>query len=206
MKPCIRVSALSTDLPINLSQNWFSKNESTQVTAAISEQCLSWLYDPHSLTARLKARCDDFKVKVLFEDYVDHSPSFNVPESIADKRYLLRQVLLICAGQAHVFASTLIPVTTLNEGNDFLSSLGEQPLGEALFKHKDISRGAIEIAQFDKNTHVMALAQELPLGLSQKEFEQCQGIFGRRSIFKLIDQGLLVSEVFLPNSYAYETQ
>ncbi len=206
MKPCIRVSALSTDLPINLSQNWFSKNESTPVTAAISEQCLSWLCDPHSLTARLKARCDDFKVKVLFEDYVEHRPEFNVPKSICDKRYLLRQVLLMCSGQAQVFASTLIPVTTLNTGNEFLLSLGDQPLGEALFKHKDISREAIEIALFDKSSHVMALAQELPLGLNQSQFEQTKIIFGRRSIFKLIDQGLLVSEVFLPNSYAYETQ
>ncbi len=206
MKPCITVNALSTELPINLNQTWFSKGNDAKVTTTINEQCLSWLYDPLSLTARLKNRCSDFSVRVLFEDYVDHNPSFNIPESIADKRYLLRQVLLICAGQAQVFASTLIPVTTLNEGNDFLSSLGEQPLGEALFKHKDISRGNIEIAQFDKNTHVMALAQELPLGLSQKQFKQCQGIFGRRSIFKLIDQGLLVSEVFLPNSYAYETQ
>ena len=206
MKPCITVNALSTELPINLSQTWFSKDNDAKVTTTINEQCLSWLYDPLSLTARLKKRCSDFSVRVLFEDYVEHSPSFNIPESIADKRYLLRQVLLMCDGQAHVFASTLIPVTTLNEGNEFLSSLGEQPLGEALFKHKDISRGAIEIAQFDKNTHVMALAQELPLGLSQKQFEPCQSIFGRRSIFKLIDQGLLVSEVFLPNSYAYETQ
>jgi chorismate--pyruvate lyase len=75
-------------------------------------------------------------------------------------------------------ARTVIPHSTLTGAERQLLALNNKPLGEFLFSHKNMSRNSIQIkrGRVDQNL-----------------------IWGRRSIFKLNNKPLLVSEYFLPS-------
>lgn len=175
---------------------WVTKQN--QEAHNLSSELLSWLFDEHSLTQRLCAIATTFEVVVLREG----------PASISDAELQLfatheglnsREVLLLCDGQPQVYARTLIPQTTLEHANSLLKTLGNKSLGEVLFRDKSMQRQAIEITSFSKDSTMADFAQSLSL-------EVTHPLWARRSIFTLNDNPLMVSEVFLPNSYAYQKE
>ncbi|WP_159084260.1 chorismate--pyruvate lyase family protein [Saccharobesus litoralis] len=176
--------------PIPLKPHWLAKNsELLSQCDQVSDQLQDWLFDQSSLTARLKAHCQQFQVEVVFEQSISHAAINEIiPEQLIDQEYWQRQVLLYCDGKPWVFASTLIPQSTLHKGNGFLAALGDKPLGEALFNHRAVTRGEIEVAPFP----------EFEPSLSRE-----QVIWGRRSIFEISAWPLMVSEIFLPDCVAY---
>lgn len=152
-----------------------------------------WLFDASSLTERLIEACSGkFSVQVLLEGW--GHPMLNEarrlqmrPSSYA----WIRQVHLLCDGQPWVFARTVIPPHTLRGKQRRLARLGKKPLGAVLFADKSMQRTKMEIAcilpgqqLFELATHHMAKAE--------------QDIWGRRSVFFLNRNPLLVSEIFLP--------
>jgi len=137
----------------------------------------SWLLDPGSLTARLKALAGErFSVRVLDECWIRHvSPSLLqcFEPHVLRQRLWSRKVLLCCGETPWVAAHSLIPVGSMQGPLKRLRRLDARPLGEFLFRNPTMQRFQLELT--------------------------CShALWGRRSLFYVHDQPLLVAEFFLP--------
>lgn len=160
-----------------------------QVPSALRLQSAqsSWLLETDSLTARLKSRCRQFRVQVLSEQCHPLPESLQAQLAGAEDA-LLREVMLHCDAQAMIYAQSWLPVSTL-AAIEPLAGLGDQPLGEFIFRHPELQRGPIEVAELD--------ARQLTLASSVSE----PGLWARRSVFWLAEHPLQVVEVFMPEVY-----
>jgi chorismate--pyruvate lyase len=153
-----------------------------------------WLFDPGSLTQRLRALCGNrFRVHVLSQHW--SRPRYDEARALQlrlDAWAWTREVQLLCGDQPWVFARTLIPARTLNGWGRRLTRLGNKPLGAVLFADFRVQRGPVEVARISA-TH--RLHQRAFAGFT----EPPDAIWGRRSVFKRADEPLLVSEIFLPD-------
>jgi chorismate--pyruvate lyase len=162
---------------MNSSLHW-------QDVQALSQQQLpahvrQWLLDSGSLTQRLKvASAGNFHVKCL-------SQGWQVP-TIDEARLLglqsrqcawVREVELYCYDQPWVYARSVIPPRSLAGRLGFLRKLQNSALGSLLFKDPFLQRSHFAVSLLQR---------------------QGQTIFGRRSLFHLYHQPLLVAEFFLP--------
>lgn len=151
-----------------------------------------WLLDSGSLTRRLQQACPGrFRVVVLDQGWarptLDEARVLGVP---LHRRCLVREVHLYCGDQPVVFARTLIPPRTLSGRHRQLAHLGERPLGAYLFADPGMRRGPVQVAAITPGSRLHAHAMQ---GQPGNDI-----IWGRRSIFRLNDRPLLVSEIFLP--------
>jgi chorismate--pyruvate lyase len=139
----------------------------------------NWLLDKGSLTLRLKNLAPErFCVKVLHTGFASASMSEASTLNIHFREQVyIREVALCIDNQPCVFARSVIPRSTLTGTERHLLWLRNKPLGEFLFKHKNMTRGAIEVKQGNVNTETS---------------------WARRSIFNVNNKPLLVSEYFLP--------
>jgi chorismate lyase len=158
----------------------------------LPEGQLANLLDSGSLTQRLLRASDgDFAVKRIVEAW--RRPNFSERQrlGLADREYaFLREVALVCKGEIWVLARSIIPKRSLVGKNKHLSSLGDRPLGATLFKDPTLSRTLFEVCQLQ--------AKQLP-DFSWGTGKAANNYFwGRRSVFVLRGQDLLVSEIFLP--------
>lgn len=163
----------------------------------LSQTLRSWLIEPDSLTARLKAHSKTFVVQVLGQSIMACRPQEANSDIEAGEDVLVREVLLLCDGIPHVFARSLLPLNSLTGEQEKLAHLGEQSLGQVLFNHPELIRKNIEVANFNDNKAINALIQELKL-------DQIKDIWGRRSVFVIDNKPMVVAEVFLPNAHAYQ--
>jgi len=152
-----------------------------------------WLIDPTSLTKRLQQACNgQFRVEVVRQSWVvphhNESRCMGLPEG---RRALLREVFLYCDDKPWVFARTVIPISTLSGRERRLMHLGNKPLGAVLFADPGMQRSAVELA-------CIGSGQKLYKQATQRLSKKPKSIWGRRSVFKLHDKPLLVSEIFLP--------
>jgi chorismate lyase len=177
--------------PLSLAANW-------QCTSRISDLSPSeqeWLFEPHSLTAKLKSHADSFKVKVLSEQVFELSKQQQALLGEGSTVTALnREVLLVCDNNPIVYAQSWLPIKHNNEKNQ-LHQMGERPLGDVIFQDPQLSRTDIEIARFNLQHPLQTLVQQLHLPQ--------QTLLGRRSVFSLKDYKFLVCEVFLPGAYLY---
>lgn len=153
-----------------------------------------WLFDPGSLTRRLRGLCGDrFCVRVLYQGRTRPSrDEARVLRLRLDAWAWTREVQLLCDEQPWVFARTLIPARTLRGRGRRLTQLGTRPLGEVLFADPRVRRGPVEIAR-------IAAGQRLHQRAFAGFAEPSQAIWGRRSVFHLDGCPLLVCEFFLPD-------
>jgi len=137
-----------------------------------------WLLDKGSLTQNLKDLSPgDFSVKVTHTGFTRPSLSEARALGIAVRQMVyVREVQLCICNKAQVLARSVIPRSTLSGAERQLLVLNNKPLGEFLFSHKHMSRSRIEVKQGQVNN---------------------QPVWARRSIFKLNNKPLLVSEYFL---------
>ena len=149
-----------------------------------------WLLEPGSLTQHLRRCCGGrFHVQLLGQQLSrplrdEASALGRPPHELA----LVRQVRLCCDGQVWVFARTVIPLPSLKGGHKRLTQLGTRPLGELLFADPGMQRSEVEVAPLPPAHPLHPLS-----GATTGE-----GLWGRRSVFTLYHQPLLVSEFFLP--------
>lgn len=184
--------SLSNLFPVNLTAQW-----QNQPSAPISAQLMDWLFDPTSLTARLNQHCQSFHVEVLGQEVIA-CPADEACEIVsAGEKVLAREVLLYCDNQPHVFARSLLPLTSLTGEQELLAELGDKPLGQVIFNNPSLERKLIQIAPFNEQSSVGQLAQALALSVSET-------LWGRRSLFYLEAKPLIVAEVFLPPALAYQ--
>ena len=186
---------LPVTFPITLAGQWQSPSDErfTELSVPLKD----WLLDEGSLTARLKSRCENFKVKVVGEQQQRCSAAEACNLIKVGEPILVREVILYCDGVPQVFARSLLPLASLTGKERVLGNLGEQPLGQVLFNNPSLQRLRLEFSSFSAETGVAILATKL----TEKPKKE---LWGRRSIFMLDNKPLMVAEVFLPDAFAYQ--
>jgi len=150
----------------------------------------SWLLDSGSLTAKLlKLSHGDFKVQVLRQAHTRASRSEALTLGIGfNELCLIREVILRGHNQPWVFARSVLPLSSLTGSLRHLRKQGTRPLGAFLFSQPHLKRSPIALALISGHH---AYLPEALMGVNP--------VWGRRSIFSINNQPLLVSEVFLPD-------
>lgn len=152
-----------------------------------------WLTDRASLTAKLTARCEQFRVQRLAQRRVVCLVDECAPIGLSSPRKVVeREVLLQCDGRAMVFAHTIVPLAATASQWPLFRSLGERSLGTTLFGDPGVLRGTLEYARLhhrhplvQRASVAMALAMDAPL-------------LARRCLYRRRGGILMVTELFLP--------
>lgn len=151
-----------------------------------------WLSDPGSLTARIVARCRDFRVHVLRETRARPFPDERELIGLPPGRHAwTREVLLIADGTPVAFAHSIMSPRDLAGAWHMACAIGSRPLGAALFADPGIARGPLAAAR-------LAPAHPLHRHAAAALGEPLPMLWARRSRFTRLDRPLLVTEVFLP--------
>lgn len=157
-----------------------------QRSAQLSSELRKWLYDSGSLTQNLiQASEGDFSLRVINQGLevprLDECRALKLPHR---QLALIREIVMSGYGQDWVFARSVVPISSLDGQLRHLKSLGNQPLGALLFKDPSMRRGPIETTLLNK---------------SLINIPCTQAAWARRSVFRINNKPLLVSEVFLPS-------
>jgi len=134
-----------------------------------------WLRDRGSLTERLLEKSGGaFRVEVLGQYWgrarLDEARALGINPR---HRVMVREVCLHGNNTPWVYARSILPAKSLDRSLRHLKRLGTRPLGALLFRDPHMQRSPIEVTCVQQG-------------------------WGRRSVFYLHQQPLLVSEVFLP--------
>ena len=136
----------------------------------------TWLLDPGSLTIKLKSS-GEFKVRVLNACFCRCSQSEAKALRIDSRQNVyVREVALYVDQRPIAYARSIIPRSTLFGTTRQLLYLENQSIGEFLFSHNNMRRGSIQVKR----------------GIVNNE-----PTWARRSIFKLNQKPLLISEYFI---------
>lgn len=168
--------------------NWCKQKRC--LTAGLSKEIKSWLFDSGSLTARLIKDCPGaFSVKLVSVKRATPTPDEKAALGLKPRsQSVIREVLLCCDDMPVVYARTIIPVSSLRGALRGLALLGNRPLGAVLFADKSMYRNPVEITTLSPSHKCYHWTQN----------KGKEKIFGRRSVFILKSEKLLVSEFFLP--------
>mgnify|MGYP000910507047 CR=1 FL=1 len=152
-----------------------------------------WLSDTGSLTQRLIDACNgELTVQVLRQNLgvprLSERRALGLPQR---RQALIREVILLGGGIPWVYARSIIPLSTLTGRLRRLRQLDNRPLGALLFSEPSMCREPVEIACYT--------SAQMPTALAAKQ----STMWGRRSVFRLHNKPLLVSEIFLPDFNPY---
>jgi chorismate--pyruvate lyase len=159
-----------------------------------SVEMRDWLTNRSSLTARLVARCAQFRVQRLHQSraicLADEFAEIGLARPL---KVLEREVLLRCDGVPMVYAHTVVPMTASASQWPLFAALGEKSLGTTLFNDPLVQRCALSYAKLRADHVLMQRIHQLQL------LEDCAvSLLARRSVFRRKGSCLLVTEVFLP--------
>lgn len=178
--------------PVGLPIDW---QRITHVNNTIGNDHLkSWLSDEGSLTEKLERYCRQLSVHVIGQGVAP----LHENETLAmgnHEPFCVREVLLLGDQTPWVFARSLIPVSLLADPQSDLATIGNQPLGRLLFNDPRFERGEFEVGQIDLTT--------LPL-LDYQSPNSIRTPWARRSTFAFETSRIMVAELFLPSSPAYQ--
>ncbi|MDD5273146.1 MAG: chorismate lyase [Methylovulum sp.] len=153
----------------------------------------SWTYETGSLTQRLRrAYGSAVKVSILLQHW--QTPFLSEQQRLqlpAHRHALVREVLLHANGQPLILARTVIPASTIRFAHSNLAKLGTRPLGEVIFAYPKLARLHLDVA---------LVKPALWTPATQALTQLTQPVWGRRTVYGLQDQHLLVSEFFLAGS------
>ena len=105
---------------------------------------------------------------------------------------LIREVLLHAGSTPLVLARTILPEPTIRIAHRNLSHLGTRPLGEVIFAYPDLERRQRDFSCATTVNWSSAI---------RRSFEVDRPVWGRRSLYAIHDQPLLVAEFFLPGLF-----
>lgn len=155
----------------------------------------SWVYEKNSLTQRLRnVYGSSFTVEILFHRWKPAFLSECDLLRLPHQQYnLVREVLLHADGKPLILARTILPANTIKVAKRNLSHLGTRPLGEVIFSYPKLERLDLNISciQHALWTHELS-----------KKVELEQQTWGRRTVYAIQKQKMLVSEFFLPGALA----
>jgi chorismate lyase len=152
-----------------------------------------WLTDHGSLTARIASRCPGVHLRVVFQG--TRRPNRDERFLFADRgraRVLVREVFLYCGDMPVVFAHTVLNSQHLRGPWRSVTTLGNRPLGAALFADAKVERHPLRQRKIGWH-------HELHRRLSRFVRLVPRSLWARRSLFRLHDSPILVTEVFLPS-------
>ena len=172
-----------------LQAQWFSHVNGVHATP----QMRAWLTDSMSLTKKLIARCEHFRVQRLAQQHAlvlaDEFAEVVLPRRVQVQE---REVLLRCDEKPVVYAHTIVPLSATASDWPFFCRLGERSLGTTLFGDPRVARGELQYARLHQQ-HPLVLRAMAALG------GVLHGpLFARRCLYKRGNGLLLVTEVFLP--------
>lgn len=151
-----------------------------------------WLADESSLTARITARCGQFRVRVLHQGMaLPNEDERRLIGLARGQRAWRREVLLLADGVPVVFAHTVLAPRDRRGAWRLATAIGGRPLGAALFADPLIVRSPLHIAPLD-GSHPLHRRAEAALGC------RLPVLWARRSRFLRAGRPLLVTEAFLP--------
>ncbi len=156
----------------------------------------NWLLDTGSLTERLQSQCRHFDLQLLGQrqmqpelEEIEHILAVN--PSAEGQTWQVREVVLKGNHQPWVFARSIICDALC--AADF-AGLGNKPLGQIIFNDKRFTRHPFQICELTPSC-----------GINGKlKVRDDVTLWGRRSVFSFGDLCLMVAEVFLPDSPAYQ--
>lgn len=169
-----------------------------------------WLTERGSLTAKLIAHSDQFRVQRVFQHpdfcWADEYQKIGLPKAA---KVHAREVLLRCDDTPVVYAHTVLPLQSTASQWPLFRTLGNKSLGSTLFGDPQVVRGAMQYARLQPNHPAMRRAQELcsdAFGSASVESGDTaqaghrfsQPLFARRSLFYRRGGVMLVTELFLP--------
>lgn len=155
-----------------------------------------WLLDRGSLTARLKAVCRGFAVRVIAQGRVsagaEEAPLFG------DRRTPLvgRDVLLMDRDVPLVYAHSVLRADHLRGPWRAISRMGTRPLGAALFADPSVERRPLHFRRLRRGHPLYCAA----MAATRADLPP---LWARRSVFCLQGAPLLVTEAFLPGLADY---
>jgi chorismate--pyruvate lyase len=155
-----------------------------------------WLTDRGSLTARIAARCPQVRIEVTFQGLrrPDRDERFLFADA-GRARALVREVLLFCGSTPVVFAHTVVRPRDLDGPWRSVARLGSRPLGAALFADPRIERFPLRQRRIGRH-------HELYQRVRAAAHVEPPWLWARRSLFRVHDSPILVTEVFLPEILA----
>ena len=158
-----------------------------------------WLVTPGSLTARLVANSETFRVRRLHQRsapcLMDEAAAIGLTRA---QRAWEREVLLECDGAPVVFGHTVVPMDCDATDWPLFSALGERSLGTTLFYDPLVRRGQLEFARLSAD-HPLVRRAHAALGRQVQARNSNTNIYyARRCVYRRRQGLLLVTEVFLP--------
>lgn len=152
-----------------------------------------WLTDTVSLTAKLMAHSNHFRVRRLRQERgVCLADEYMAVGLLRRGRVQEREVLLQCDGRPVVYAHTIVPVSATASDWPFFGTLGERSLGTTLFGDPRVLRGSMQYARLQPRHPLVRRAVE---ALGEK-FQL--PLYARRCLYQRRKGALLVTEIFLP--------
>jgi len=135
----------------------------------------SWLLEKGPITKRIKSN-EKFELKLLRDDLgnvnkLDRSFLGHLSGDIK-----IREVILYGNENPRVYAQSIIPVETINQGLSKLGELGTKPLGDILFQKKIFKKEDTIFAQFKDEKNIF---------------------WGRKTKYNVKNKPFSVMEVFL---------
>lgn len=164
----------------------------------LSDAQRRWLCDEGSLTARIRARSEQFGVRVLSQQLLRPFTDEHAALGIAAREWAwVREVLLVADGVPRVFAHSVLAQRHSRGPWQMFARLGERPLGAALFADPRIARQPLRFRRLDAR-HPLYRTAVAAAGLDGVRVPY---LWARRSVFTRAGQSLLVCEVFLPDVF-----
>ena len=164
-------------------------------------QMQDWLSNRDSLTARLVARCHQFRVQRLSQHKTrclqDEYAAIGLARAAKVHQ---REVLLRCDGVAMIYGHTVVPLSATASQWPLFHALGEKSLGSTLFNDPLVERGVLSYARLH-NGH--PLMRRIRLAVPDMT---AHALPARRSLFWRKGGCLLVTEVFLPAIVSLDQQ
>jgi chorismate lyase len=154
-----------------------------------------WLTDTVSLTLKLMAHSNHFRVRRLRQERgMCLADEFGMVELARRACVQEREVLLQCDGKPMVFAHTIVPLDATTSDWPFFGTLGERSLGTTLFGDPRVVRGTLQYARL-RTQH--PLARRASEALDGERFQA--PLLARRCLYRRKNGVLLVTEMFLPS-------
>jgi len=148
----------------------------------------SWLDETGSLTQRLRGEYGDITVEVLQQGWRRAFASERRFLPGPDRQRLwVREVVLSAQHRPLIVARTVIPAMTIRNTQHRLLRLGNRPLGDVMFRAPSLTRAARQWTTVP--VHVWRTGVQ---GTWKTP------VYGRRTLYRMAGQPLLVSEFFLP--------
>lgn len=153
-----------------------------------------WLTNRDSLTARLTARCAQFRVQRLSQHKALCLPDEYAVIGLPQRRQVHeREVILRCDEEAMIYGHTVVPLSATATQWPLFQGLGERSLGSTLFNDPQVVRGTLFYARLHQTHPLMRrIVRALPALSAERS------LAARRSLFWRKGACLMVTEVFLP--------